>query len=119
MFADFSNSKDMVLLNLQGLENHPELEASLRKYVAEQFPVDKEEMTSINEDTYEVLTGIMTDIIIHCGDEHDYDFAAEDSELDFAVIGVMKIAPSRVILSISFIDNNEEEDGEDQDGEWD
>lgn len=118
MFADFSQSKDSVLLQLQGLEEYPELEKSLREYVKNEFPIDKEELASINEDTYEVITGVMTDIIIMIGDNHDIDFADEESELDFAVVGVIKIAPSRVIISVSFINPFEEETDEDNDEDW-
>lgn len=119
MFADFSQSKGSVLLQLQGLEEYPEFEKSIRDYVKAEFPIDDDELASINEDTYEVITGVMTDIIMLIGDNHDIDFSDEDSELDFAVVGIIKIAPSRVIISVSFINPYEDEDSdEDNDDAW-
>ena len=112
MFADFSQAKESVLLQLQGLEEYPEFEKSLREYVKNEFPIDNDELASINEDTYEVITGVMV------GDENDIDFADEESELDFAVVSVIKIAPSRVIISVSFINPFEEETDEDNDEDW-
>ncbi len=120
MFADFSLSKDRILLQLQGLEEYPEFEAELRKFVSTEFPIEKEEMASINEDTYDVLVGVMMDIIIGVGDDCDIDFAAEDSELDFAVVGITKIAADRAVIMVSFIDPNADDSDEDEDpeSEW-
>lgn len=118
MFADFSQSKESVLLQLRGLKEYPEFEKSLRDYVKNEFPIDDDELASINEDTYEVITGVMTDIIMLAGDDNGIDFAEEESDLDFAVLSVIKIAPSRVIVSVSFINPFEEETDEYNDEDW-
>lgn len=116
MYADFSQNKSNVLVQIQGLDNYGDLHQAILDYVESDFPIDKEELASINEDTAEVLVGVMTDIIMVVGDDHDIDFAEEDASLEFAVLSITKIAPSRVLIAINFIDNDAED--EDTDSDW-